>query len=252
MEVLYNSIQAKIRYTQSFDVLKVVELKNRAIIHVDVYNAFLSAEKRQPQKRKNTNILKWWLGWSNHRQLLKVLRETRLNIYKNQVAKAAAAVEEEKLEEDQIEQIRDRDDDDIDEDIIDDEDYREELRLAKEQVDVVDACPENVDEDDDDFERRLEVAASHEDKSLIDFAKNQVQRMHMIRDLLLSMPPDTNVTESVSANEILTLPLSNRWMLFAHWKRTYQDMVQILNIYCLFRLLTQYFNIYFERLIKTC
>lgn len=229
MEVLYSSIQYKFRLTQSMEGLKVEDLQMRGIISTEIGAVFSMAQQRQPKRgRKSSNILKWWLGWSNHSQLLKLLRETRLEILKTQVVKTSVVMKTEKVEEflpDDME-VADHVDDDIVEDLIDDEDYGEELRLAQKEADIV-ASPEDVVEDKDDFQLRLDAAiVQHEDQSLIDFAKNQMQRMQLIRDLLLNRPPNTSfLAEFISPDQILKLPLGQRWMLFAHWKHRYHEMI---------------------------
>ena len=47
--------------------------------------------------------------------------------------------------------------------------------------------------------------------------------MKMIRDKQLDVP---NRIVSVSADQILTLPLGQRWMLFAQWMHSYNKLIQ--------------------------
>ena len=225
MEVLFESLQYKLRNSQT-DILKVAELKRRGVISEEICKIFENAERLQGKHKRQENILKWWLGWSNHRQLFKILRETRLDLRKNQVNQAATAIKDEKVDEYLPEDVevpcRTYADDMIEDiDDIDDEDYREELRLAQEQA-KTEVLPGDVDEVDE-LQLPIDAAVNDEEQTLIDFAKNQMEQMNLIREQLLAMP---NEIEFVSADKILTLPLTKRWMLFAQWKRAYQEIIQ--------------------------
>lgn len=231
MEVQIDVIQCKMSQTQ-FEILQVAELKRKGVISAEISEVFEHANRRQCKQKRKDNILKWWLGWSNHRQLLKVLREMRMN-YRNrsQVAKAVTAMKEESAFEFLPEDIEmpDRIDNDMNEDIVDDEDYPEELRLAREEISSV-VLPNPVSDNVDDGEyvpwcQSEEGHEDMEDKIFSNFAQNQMERMQYIRDLLLAMQYETYEPEDFSADEIMTLPLSKRWMLFAQWKRSYQDIV---------------------------
>ena len=183
MKVLLESHQSKIRNSQT-EIFQVAELKRRSFISQEICDVFENAERRKPEE----NILKWWLGWSNHRQLLKVLRETRLD----RRTPAATEMEEDKAEDVQV--------------IADDRSF-EELCLALEQLAIGDVFDgdyfdfddeESLEEDDnviedvhdaeaqeeEDLEDSLplDAAGYDEDQTLIDFAKNQMKRMKMIRD----------------------------------------------------------------------
>ena len=225
MEVLFESLQYKLRNSQT-DILKVAELKRRGVLSEEICKIFENAERLQGKHKRQENILKWWLGWSNHRQLFKILRETRLDLRKNQVNQAATAIKDEKVDEYLPEDVevpcRTYADDMIEDiDDIDDEDYREELRLAQEQA-KTEVLPGDVDEVDE-LQLPIDAAVNDEEQTLIDFAKNQMEQMNLIREQLLAMP---NEIEFVSADKILTLPLTKRWMLFAQWKRAYQEIIQ--------------------------
>ena len=222
MEVLFESLQYKLRNSQT-DILKVAELKRRGVLSEEICKIFENAERLQGKHKRQENILKWWLGWSNHRQLFKILRETRLDLRKNQVNQAATAIKDEKVDEYLPEDVevpcRTYADDMIED--IDDEDYREELCLAQEQA-KMEVLPGDVDEVDE-LQLPIDAAVNDEEQTLIDFAKNQMEQMNLIREQLLAMP---NEIEFVSADKILTLPLTKRWMLFAQWKRAYQEIIQ--------------------------
>ena len=222
MEVLFESLQYKLRNSQT-DILKVAELKRRGVISEEICKIFENAERLQGKHKRQENILKWWLGWSNHRQLFKILRETRLDLRKNQVNQAATSIKDEKVDECLTEDVevpcRTYADDMIED--IDDEDYREELCLAQEQA-KMEVLPGDVDEVDE-LQLPIDAAVNDEEQTLIDFAKNQMEQMNLIREQLLAMP---NEIEFVSADKILTLPLTKRWMLFAQWKRAYQEIIQ--------------------------
>ena len=222
MEVLFESLQYKLRNSQT-DILKVAELKRRGVISEDICEVFENAERIHGKRKRKENILKWWLGWSNHRQLFKVLRETRLDLRKSKVTPAATEIKDDKADEFLPEDVEVpyRPSDDMIEDI-DDEDYREELRLAQEQAEI-EVLPGDVVNEVDEVQLPLDAAENDEEQILIDFAKNQMERMNLIRDQLLAMP---NEIECVSADQILTLPLGQRWMLFAQWKRAYQEIIQ--------------------------
>ena len=223
-------IQSKNRNTQP-EVLKVGELKRRNIISADMFEVFEQAERRQEKQKKKRNrednILKWWLGWSNHRQLLKVLRETRMEQNKrSQMTKQIAAVIEENIVENLQEDMEGayRNVDDIIEETIDDEDYREEFRLAKQEANL-EIMDNNSIEKNGDIRVRLDTAVNEEDKSLMRFAKNQIQQMQYIRDLLLDEENDIFQEDDFSADRIMTMPLSQRWMLFGQWKRSYENII---------------------------
>ena len=174
----------------------------------------------------------WNGGWDGRitgNILLKVLRETRLDLR----TPAATAMEEDKAEYVQV--------------IADDRSF-EELCLALEQLAIGDVFDgdyfdfddeESLEEDDnviedvhdaeaqeeEDLEDSLPLNAAgyDEDQTLIDFVKNQMERMKMIRDQQLDVP---NRILSVSADQILTLPLGQRWMLFAQWMHSYNKLIQ--------------------------
>lgn len=230
MEVQISLINTKMHNTQ-FEILKVHELKRRNIISAEISEVFEQAEKRQAKQKRKDNILKWWLGWSNHRQLLKVLRETRIeNRYRSQVARAVTAIKEQNavefLPEDHEE--LDCDNNDMIKDIIDDEDYTEELRLAREEISDVAPPEQNNNVDDGEYvpwTQAEEEPKDIEEKLFADFANNQMERMQYIRDLLLAMPYDDYQMEDFSADQIMYMPLNKRWMLFAQWKRLYQEIV---------------------------
>jgi hypothetical protein len=223
-------IQSKNRNTQQ-EVLKVGELRRRNIISAEICEVFEQAERRQEKQKKKRNrednILKWWLGWSNHRQLLKVLRETRMEHNKrSQMTKKIAAVMEENIVENLQEDMEGpyRNVDDIIEETIDDEDYREEIRIAKQEANL-EIMDNNSIENNGDIRLRLDTAVNEEDKSLLSFAKNQIQQMQYIRDLLLDEENDIFQEDNFSADRIMTMPLSQRWMLFGQWKRSYENII---------------------------
>ena len=223
-------IQSKNRNTQQ-EVLKVGELRRRNIISAEICEVFEQAERRQEKQKKKRNrednILKWWLGWSNHRQLLKVLRETRMEHNKrSQMTKKIAAVMEENIVENLQEDMEGpyRNVDDIIEETIDDEDYREEIRIAKQEANL-EIMDNNSIENNGDIRLRLDTAVNEEDKSLLSFARNQIQQMQYIRDLLLDEENDIFQEDNFSADRIMTMPLSQRWMLFGQWKRSYENII---------------------------
>ena len=109
--------------------------------------------------------------------------------------------------------------------IVVDDDYREEVRLALEQQHGVTGATTEPTEEDEDQMKRDYVTLDFEEKNLFDFAKNQLRRMQMIRDLLLGTAPDRDLLDGVPADKILNLPLIKRWMLFSQWKNMYQDVV---------------------------
>jgi hypothetical protein len=223
-------IQSKNRNTQQ-EVLEIGELRRRNIISAEMCEVFEQAERRQEKQKKKRNrednILKWWLGWSNHRQLLKVLRETRMEHNKrSQMTKKIAAVMEENIVENLQEDMEGpyRNVDDIIEETIDDEDYREEIRIAKQEANL-EIMDNNSIENNGDIRLRLDTAVNEEDKSLLSFARNQIQQMQYIRDLLLDEENDIFQEDNFSADRIMTMPLSQRWMLFGQWKRSYENII---------------------------
>ena len=224
MEILFKSIHYKLRISQ-MDILEVAELERRGIISEEVCEVFEKAERLYGKRKRKQNILKWWLGWSNHRKLVKVLRETRLDIRKskhvtvNSATPVVTEVKDYKADEYLLEdvEVSYRPFDDTIEDF-DDDDYREELRLAEEEAEFEFVSIEVVNELDE-VKLSLDAADNDEEQILIDFAANQMERMNMIRENLLAIPSEI---ESFSVDNILTLPLGQRWMLFAQWKRSYQ------------------------------
>jgi hypothetical protein len=146
------------------------------------------------------------------------------------VARAVTAIKEQNavefLPEDHEE--LDCDNNDMIKDIIDDEDYTEELRLAREEISDVAPPEHNNNVDDGEYvpwTQAEEEPKDIEEKLFADFANNQMERMQYIRDLLLAMPYDNYQMEDFSADQIMSMPLSKRWMLFAQWKRLYQEIV---------------------------
>jgi hypothetical protein len=83
----------------------------------------------------------------------------------------------------------------------------------------------NSIENNGDIRLRLDTAVNEEDKSLLSFAKNQIQQMQYIRDLLLDEENDIFQEDNFSADRIMTMPLSQRWMLFGQWKRSYENII---------------------------
>ena len=130
MGVQIGSIQSHIRQTHS-DMLKIADLKRRGVLSADICKVLENAEQYWVKQRKSkTNILQWWLGWSNHRQLLKIFRETRMGNRRIQICEAATvrkteesddATDAQHLEENDEES--DWDASDVDEEIDDDEDF---------------------------------------------------------------------------------------------------------------------------------
>jgi peptidyl-tRNA hydrolase len=77
MEVQIGSIKFHMRQTKS-EIFKISDLKRRGVISAEICEVFEEAERQRIKRKRKDNILEWWLGWSNHRQLLKVFRETRM------------------------------------------------------------------------------------------------------------------------------------------------------------------------------
>jgi hypothetical protein len=65
-----------------------------------------------------------------------------------------------------------------------------------------------------------------EEETLVNFAKNQLNRMEFVRDLLSTIPNDACLEESFHGSQITTMPLRQRWMLFKKWKRVYREMIE--------------------------
>jgi hypothetical protein len=145
---------------------------------------------------------------------------------RSQMTKKIAAVMEENIVENLQEDMEGpyRNVDDIIEETIDDEDYREEIRIAKQEANL-EIMDNNSIENNGDIRLRLDTAVNEEDKSLMSFAKNQIQQMQYIRDLLLDEENDIFQEDNFSADRIMTMPLSQRWMLFGQWKRSYENII---------------------------
>ena len=221
MESCMKDMQVKLRSVQS-QTLNIKELRDRKVISHEMYKAFEEAKQIGYRRRKKENVLEWWLGWWDHGQLLKLSRQIRLDVCQN-MAKAAAITKEDEIEED-VQEDFERPctyDDDIIEDI-DDEDYSQELNLAGVQS-IFESTPEaNVQKD----EQLIFDDLDDEEQSLSAFAKGQSKRMDFIRNQLLTIPPETPyLNENIYPNNVIELPFIQRWMLFAEWKRKYQDIV---------------------------
>ena len=253
MKELSESLQYKLRNSPT-DIFEVAELKRRGVISEEICEVFENAERIHGKRNRKGNVLKWWLGWSNHRQLFKVLRETRRDLHKSKVTPSATTEIQDFADGDFYEELDGNmskiddvlDADDLkelrlaqeavlfgggvqDEDFnyhdflkdlghyedVADGDYNEEFCFTKEQAEIK-LLPGDVDQ------VPLDAGENDEEQTLIDFAKNQMERMKQIREQLLDMP---NTIKCVSADQILTLPLSQRWMLFARWKRAYQEII---------------------------
>ncbi len=227
MEIQTRSIQMKIRkiYTET---LKVSELKKRGVISPEMLRAFEEEEQNQfKRKGRKMNILKWWLGWDNHRQLLKVLRELRLSVHSQAAREASDPVPNQETEEDYLPN-NDRPgrgvdlEDVIIDDVIDEEDLKDEepgpafgaLPSDVLEEEASGANKEADEHEDDEIVREVLARPDNidkEEKDIIDFANNQLERMQLIRDQLLSMP-DQDI--DVSPEYILSISHGQRWLVF--------------------------------------
>ena len=222
MEVLVKVIQVKIRNMYS-EILQVSELNKKGIISAEVRQVFEEAEKRKAKrKKKKVNILKLWLGWDNLRQLLQVLRELRLTVHSQSATKreksSTTAKTAQLAEEFQPEngEILDRFGDLLVEDwLLDDEDLEDDQAEAIAAVCSAECKEEEGDEEEDcDEIMSFEDVADNDERNLVEFANNQLERMQQIRDRLLAIP-DEEEREDVSEKQILSIPLSKRWLLFS-------------------------------------
>ena len=130
-------------------------MKRRGVISAEICEVFEEAERQRIKRKRKDNILEWWLGWSNHRQLLKVFRETRMQNRLKQVNEASAVTTKERDSTDtrDVEENWEKPDstaEDEVEDIVidDDEDFQEELRLAQEEA-KIETTPDEAFEDDE-------------------------------------------------------------------------------------------------------
>jgi hypothetical protein len=235
MEMQIGFIQQNIRKTFS-EIVKLADLKRRGVISAEICDVFEKAERYWVKRKRKENVLEWWLGWTNHRQLLKVFRETRIEnrcqigevtaVFTADESDSAIAHNlEENCEDSEVTAI-----DSIEEIVFDDdEDFKEELRVAQEKTKVKTTSDEASEKKDPTlhFDK---TAVSLEEETLVDFAKNQLNRMEFVRDLLSAIPNaspnDACLEESFDVGQILTMPLRQRWMLFRKWKRSYQEMIE--------------------------
>lgn len=129
------------------------------------------------------------------------------------------------------EEVLDRDTDLID-DVVDDEYFDEELPQAMEQGDeIIQQSKDDYDEDNEPINSvRLACPeqVDNDERNLIDFANNQLQRMQLIRDQLLTMPyseDELMAVQLLEPSEMRNLPHNLRWLLFVHWKKCWQKDV---------------------------
>jgi hypothetical protein len=232
MEMQIGFIQENIRKTHS-EIVKLADLKRRGVINAEICDVFEKAERYWVKRKRKENVLEWWLGWTNHRQLLKVFRETRIE-NRSQIGEVTAVFTadesdsanahnlEENCEDSELTAI-----DSIEEIVFDDdEDFKEELRVAQEKTKVKTTSDEASEKKDSTlhFDK---TAVSLEEETLVDFAKNQLNRMEFVRDLLSAIPNNACLEESFDVGQILTMPLRQRWMLFGKWKRVYREMIEM-------------------------
>ena len=245
MEVLIRSIQSKIRNMYA-ENLKISDLKRRHVITAEICDVFDELERTlNKRKGKKVNVLKWWLGWENHRQLLKIMRQKQMcvrsygaSLGSNQLTEDEKPNDERNPEED-MEDITDHDahhmvsDADLIDDVVDAEYFNEELPQAMELIEDPVLNVKDDSEDIEDSPVRLDCPeqVDQDERALIDFANNQLQRMQLIRDYLLSMPSAEDeddfgmALEYVEASEILSLPLNLRWLMYCNWKKRLQNIV---------------------------
>ena len=231
MDVQIGSIKFHVRQTKS-EILKISDLKRRGVISAEIYEVFEEAERKRIKRKRKDNILEWWLGWSNHRQLLKVFRETRMQNRLKQVNEASAVTTKERDSTDtrDVEENWEKPDstaEDEVEDIVidDDEDFQEELRLAQEEA-KIETTPDEAFEDDELNLNLDSPTINGEEQILIGFAKKQLERMGFVRDLLSSIPNEACLEEDFQADQIMVMPLRERWMLFGQWKRVYREIIE--------------------------
>jgi hypothetical protein len=232
MEVQIGSIKFHIRQTKS-EILKISDLKRRGV-SAEIYEVFEEAERKRIKRKRKDNILEWWLGWSNHRQLLKVFRETRMQNRLKQVNEASAVTTKKRdstdtrqvVEENWEEPDSTASDDEVEDIVIDDdEDFQEELRLAQEEA-KIETTPDEAFEDDELNLNLDSPTINGEEKILLGFAKKQLERMGFVRDLLSSISNEACLEEDFQADQIMVMPLRERWMLFGQWKRVYREIIE--------------------------
>ena len=231
MEVQIGSIKFHMRQTKS-EIFKISDLKRRGVISAEICEVFEEAERQRIKRKRKDNILEWWLGWSNHRQLLKVFRETRMQNRLKQVNEASAVTTKERDStdtrevEENCEELDSTAIDEVEDIVIDDdEDFQEELRLAQEEA-KIEITPNEASEDDE-LNLNLDCPTINgEEKILMGFAKKQLERMGFVRDLLSSISNENCLEEDFQADQIMVMPLRERWMLFGQWKRVYREIIE--------------------------
>jgi len=233
MEVQIGSIKFHMRQTKS-EIFKISDLKRRGVISAEICEVFEEAERKRIKRKRKDNILEWWLGWSNHRQLLKVFRETRMQNRLKQVNEASAVTTKKRdstdtrqvVEENWEEPDSTASDDEVEDIVIDDdEDFQEELRLAQEEA-KIETTPDEAFEDDELNLNLDSPTINGEEKILLGFAKKQLERMGFVRDLLSSISNEACLEEDFQADQIMVMPLRERWMLFGQWKRVYREIIE--------------------------
>jgi hypothetical protein len=230
MELQIGFIQKNIRKTHS-EIVKLADLKRRGVISAEICHVFEKAERYWVKRKRKENVLEWWLGWTNHRQLLKVFRETRME-NRSKIGEVTAVFTADESDSANAHNLEDNCEDseltaiDSIEDIVfdDDEDFQEELRVAQEKTKVKTTSDEASEKKDPTL--RFDNSVTVEEETLVDFAKNQLNRMEFVRDLLSAIPNDACLEESFHVGQILTMSLRQRWMLFRKWKRSYQEMME--------------------------
>lgn len=230
MEMQIGFIQQNIRKTYS-EIFQIADLKRRGVISAEICDVFEKAERYWVKRKRKENVLEWWLGWNNHRQLLKVFRETRME-NRNQMCEVFAVITADKSDSADDQHLEDNCEesdltaiDSVEDIFIDDEDFQEELRVAQEKTKVK-TTPDEGSEKKDTTLHFDNTAVTVEEETLVNFAKNQLNRMEFVRDLLSTIPNDACLEESFHGSQITTMPLRQRWMLFGKWKRVYREMIE--------------------------
>lgn len=185
------------------EVMEVSELRRKGVICAETARAF---EQGDCRRRRRKNVLKWWLGWENHRQLVKVLRKVRMTVRNQPTVEVDAAVDFLQFDE----EVPNRMGDVITDVLIDDDDLSVELSEASNEPQQP---PVEVEERKTECVEVLPNSVNDEEFDLIRFFKNQSERMQMMRDRLLAMPDDPELY--VPPEEIFSIPPTLRWLLFA-------------------------------------
>ena len=223
MTELFRSIQQKTRQVLHSANMTLDKLKETGIISDDVCQAFKSKVEWQQQTDSSENLLEWWIGWNNHRKLLKILRELKLSVhggnYLQQQPETAEteAIKDPQSDDGEAETSEDLLEEDLKIVVLNDDDDEED-QSSRSTMTFVPTKDEEDEPGADDFHPICLADEDHEVVDLIDWAKNQMERMKNIREHLASLPAmkeeEVCIIPLMTKQHIMSVPLHQRWLIY--------------------------------------